>query len=81
MTKDTIQSNIYKGQLNIYSYLNKINVVPYEPNNNIISLKTYILAPNFHYINQRLNPNNKLTLLIKAIEHVENKSIDILCSS
>jgi hypothetical protein len=77
MTKDTIQSNIYKGQLKMYNYLNNVKIVPNNniSNNNIMSVKTYILAPNFDYINQQLNPNNKLNLLIKAVEYIEKQPI------
>ena len=80
MPKDSIEKNIYKGQIKLYNYLNNIKIVPnnvlhnYE-HDNIMSIKTYLSQPFFENINQRMNPQNKLNLLIKAVEYIEKQSI------
>ncbi len=77
MSTNKIHTNIYKAQKKIYNYLNKIYIIPNNNNinNNIMSVKTYIQQPIFKKTKKQKISENKLNLLIEAVEYIEKQPI------
>ena len=76
MSTNKIKKNIYKCQSKLYNYLNNIYIIPNNNiNNNIMSVKTYIQQPILKKTKKQKISENKLNLLIEAVEYIEKQPI------